>query len=143
MKKLFEKRLSTNITNSNHHYLLKATHPNLLCRLSPPGYYRVNYDAQNWKLIIVHLKNPKTYQQIAPANRAQLIDDALNLARGGYLSYDIALDVTRYLSHEREYVPWKAAINAINFIDAMLLRSGDYYKFKVSNNICNLLERGR
>jgi aminopeptidase N len=99
---------------------------------SSPGYYRVNYDAQNWKLITVHLKNPKTYQQIAPANRAQLIDDALNLARGSYLNYDIALDVTKYLSHETEYVPWKAAINAINFIDAMLLRSGDYYKFKVS-----------
>jgi aminopeptidase N len=83
-------------------------------------------------LITTHLKNPNTFTQIAPSNRAQLIDDALNLARGGYLNYGTALDVTKYLSHETDYVPWKAAINAMNFIDSMLLRSGQYYKFKVS-----------
>lgn len=95
------------------------------------GYYRVNYDTNNWKLITNFLHNKETFEKIAPSNRAQIIDDALNLARGGYLTYQIALDVTKYLQHERDYVPWKSAINAINFIDSMMIKRGDYYKFKV------------
>lgn len=95
------------------------------------GYYRVNYDDRNWKLITSHLLDSIKYQEISAANRAQLIDDALNLARAGYLDYRIALDVTRYLINEDESVPWKAAINALSFIDGMLIKSGDYALFKV------------
>ena len=42
-------------------------------------------------------------------NRAQIIDDAINLARSGLLSYEIALGVTSYLNKEVEYIPWAAA----------------------------------
>ena len=45
------------------------------------GYYRVNYDDNNWKLLIKQLKADHT--KIHVNNRAQLIDDALNLARAG------------------------------------------------------------
>ena len=57
------------------------------------------------------------------------------MARGDYLDYKVALDITKYLKHEVDYVPWKAAINAMNFIDSMLLRSSEYYKFKVNFEI--------
>lgn len=42
----------------------------------------MNYDESNWKLLVQYLQDPTRYDNIAPANRAQLIDDALNLARG-------------------------------------------------------------
>lgn len=95
------------------------------------GYYRVNYDSRNWNLLSNYLMDPKRFQEIASTNRAQLIDDALNLARAGYLDYRIALDVTKYLEHEDEYVPWKAAISALSFIDNMLIKREDYAMFKV------------
>lgn len=95
------------------------------------GYYRVNYDKTNWKLIIKYLRDIRNFQKIAPTNRAQLIDDALNLARASYLNYQTALDVTRYLVNEHDYVPWKAAINSMNFIDSMMIKGGDYHLLKV------------
>jgi aminopeptidase N len=95
-------------------------------------YYRVNYDAQNWKLIIQHLNNPQKYQEISPANRAQLIDDAMHLARAEILDYSVAMDVTKYLKHETSYVAWKTAINNLFYIDSMLIQMPDYNLMKVN-----------
>lgn len=103
----------------------------MIVNIQETGYYRVNYDVKNWGMIISHLRNPAKYHEIGASNRAQLIDDALNLARAGYLNYSIALDVTRYLKHETDYVPWVSSIHALNFIDLMLIKNGDYYLFKV------------
>ncbi|MEQ2312735.1 hypothetical protein AMECASPLE_034273 [Ameca splendens] len=51
----------------------------LLGNINQTGYFRVNYDLQNWKLLIQQLhSNP---QIISVGNRAGLIDDAFNLAR--------------------------------------------------------------
>ncbi|XP_057330693.1 aminopeptidase N-like [Microplitis mediator] len=69
------------------------------------GYYRVNYDEENWKLIIQYLKS-NNYHKIHVLNRAQLIDDAFVLAEFGYLNYKIAFDLAKYLTLETEYVPW-------------------------------------
>ena len=43
-------------------------------------------------------------------NRAQIMDDALNLAKSDLLDYETALSVTGYLSKEVEYVPWASAL---------------------------------
>lgn len=67
------------------------------------GYYRVNYDETNWRLISKTLRESHT--KIAPSNRAQLIDDALNLARYGQLNYEVALDLISYLKKEDDFVP--------------------------------------
>ncbi|XP_017767304.1 PREDICTED: aminopeptidase N isoform X1 [Eufriesea mexicana] len=94
------------------------------------GYYRVNYDRQNWQLIIKQL-NKDSFRNIATTNRAQLIDDALNLARAGRLDYATALDVTSYLAHETEYLPWKSAFTAMHYLDSMLIKMPSYDKFRV------------
>jgi len=95
------------------------------------GYYRVNYDLENWMAITEHLMDVDNFEDIAPANRAQLIDDVMNLARGSYLSYETAMNLTRYLGHELGHVPWKAAISNFIFIDSMFVNSGDYDLLKV------------
>ncbi|XP_055587207.1 aminopeptidase N [Uranotaenia lowii] len=105
-------------------------HDWMIVNIQQTGYYRVNYDQRNWQIISEHLMDPRKFAEIAPSNRAQLIDDALNLARGGYLNYSTALSVTRYLVHETDYVPWKAAIGSLNFIDSMLIKTSSYDKFK-------------
>ncbi|XP_023173795.2 aminopeptidase N [Drosophila hydei] len=103
------------------------------------GFYRVNYDLDNWRAVTEHLMDANQHVQIAPANRAQLIDDVMNLARGSYLSYDTALNLTRYLAYETNRVPWKAAITNFNFIDSMFINSGDYDLLK--NYLSKLLSR--
>lgn len=96
------------------------------------GYYRVNYDTTNWKLIIKQLNNIKNFKNISVINRAQLVDDALNLARAGKLDYDIAFNVTSYMAHETEYLPWKAAFRSLSYLNNMLIKSRGYDKFRVN-----------
>lgn len=132
----------SNFTNTRPSHWMKAersisidqeisVHDWLIVNLQVTGYYRVNYDAANWKLIIHHLNDRQRFHEIAQSNRAQLIDDAMNLARADLLDYSTALDVTKYLSHETDYVPWKTAINNLLYIDSMLIRMPDYDKMKV------------
>lgn len=85
------------------------------------GYYRVNYDEDNWKLIIDQLR--KDHHAIAALNRAQLIDDSLTIARTGALSYSIAFDVSTYLRAERDFAPWISALEAFDYLDRMLYRT--------------------
>lgn len=94
------------------------------------GYYRVNYDQRNWNLIAGQLLN--NVEEVPVINRAQLIDDAFNLARSGRLDYSVALNLSRYLRKETELIPWKSASTALKFLDAMLCRTSVYGAFQVS-----------
>ena len=96
----------------------------------PTGYYRVNYDTANWKLLIKQLNDDHT--KIHVINRAQIIDDALNLARAGLLDYNLALGVTSYLNKETEYIPWKAALSGFGYVRTMLRRTPAYGGYKVT-----------
>nr|XP_012230690.1 PREDICTED: uncharacterized protein LOC105677005 [Linepithema humile] len=98
------------------------------------GYYRVNYNEENWKRLAAFLKT-ENGTHISAVNRAQLIDDALNLARGGYLQYDVALSITEYLSTETDYIPWYAAVRAFNYLDNVLQNSTADYHGYVANKI--------
>ncbi|XP_014220654.1 aminopeptidase N [Trichogramma pretiosum] len=102
----------------------------ILFNILETGYYRVNYDHNNWQMLIKQLKGPD-YEAISTTNRAQLIDDALNLARAGRLDYATALDITSYLSKETEYLPWKSALVALNFLDSMLIKYQGYDMFRL------------
>lgn len=102
----------------------------MLVNLQETGYYRVNYDYRNWHLLIDHLMNEKKFKEIVPTNRAQLLDDAMSLANANYLKYEIALNVTRYLKHEVDYVPLAAGIKVLDFLDGMLYNTADYNLFK-------------
>lgn len=96
------------------------------------GYYRVNYDERNWQLLVNYLQDPQTFPNIASINRAQILDDALTLARAGKLDYRIALNLTKYLVNENDYVPWRSALGALSFIDSMMSSGSDYGLFKVN-----------
>ncbi|XP_029666932.1 aminopeptidase N-like [Formica exsecta] len=100
------------------------------------GYYRVNYYPDNWNRLAVYLQT-ENYKNISNTNRAQLIDDALNLARAGYLNYDSALQITKYLNEETDYIPWYAAIRAFDYLDRILqgMENHDKYHAYVAQKI--------
>ena len=68
---------------------------------------------------------------ISKKNRAQIIDDYLNLARANVTSYITAMELTRYLKHERDYAPWTAASVALEYVDIMLYSYPDEKYWKV------------
>lgn len=113
------------IANKNSKYVI------LSCFGYFQGFFRVNYDERNWKMIIAHLNDPEHFEEISIPNRAQILDDVLNLALGGRLSYSIALDTTKYLMHEKEFVPWKAGLAALGYIDSMLSKGPHYLEYQV------------
>lgn len=82
-------------------------------------------------MIIHHLKS-ENFTQIHLLNRAQMIDDALNLARAGLLDYTIALELTSYLVQEVDYAPWYSAFNAFTFLDDKLAGTKIYPSFQVT-----------
>lgn len=71
------------------------------------------------------------HEKISKKNRAQILDDYLNAARAGLVTYPTALELTRYLNKERDYAPWTAASVALDFIDIMLYGSKAYQAWKV------------
>ncbi len=60
------------------------------------GYYRVNYDQENWEaltdLLLAEEEEEEEEEEEAAVEataRAQLYDDAFNLARAGIISYEV------------------------------------------------------
>ncbi|CAK8674728.1 unnamed protein product [Clavelina lepadiformis] len=88
------------------------------------GYYRVNYDDKNWQLITDKLNGG--FEAIDVKSRAQLIDDAFQLARAKRLDYTIPLRLTEFLRSDFDYLPWESALDAIAYLVRMLGRSKAY-----------------
>ncbi len=82
------------------------------------GFFRVNYDAANWEALRMTLINDR--DAIHKLNRASIVDDAMNLARSDHLPYTTGLEMTRYLTNETEYIPFKSGMMSFEHIETML-----------------------
>ncbi|XP_067090600.1 alanyl (membrane) aminopeptidase-like b [Osmerus mordax] len=96
----------------------------VLANLNCVGYYRVNYNPENWARLLDQMETDP--QEIPVINRGQLIDDAFNLARAGHVNVTLALSTTRYLRNDTEFVPWEVAIRNFNYFLLMFDRSEVY-----------------
>ncbi|KAK1121599.1 hypothetical protein K0M31_010391 [Melipona bicolor] len=92
------------------------------------GYYRVNYEPAVWELLAERLNS--NYTSVHPTNRAQLIDDALNMARSNQLNYTTALQLTTFLSKEKDYVVWQAVFRNLQFLHNLIRTSAHYPMFQ-------------
>lgn len=94
------------------------------------GYYRVNYDKENWDAISKAL-HTSDHGQIHVLNRAQIVDDLFNFARNGLLSYDYVLSIADYVKAEQNYIPWLSTFNALAHLSKRIGNGEDYGRFKV------------
>uniref|UniRef100_A0A8C9N447 Aminopeptidase n=1 Tax=Serinus canaria TaxID=9135 RepID=A0A8C9N447_SERCA len=117
------------VSNKSEHHRIPALQEAswLLGNINQTGYFRVNYDIRNWRLLINQLT--RNHEVISVSNRAGLIDDAFNLARAGYLPQNIPLEIMRYLSEEKDFLPWHAASRALYPLDKLLDRTENYNIF--------------
>ncbi len=103
------------------------------------GYYRVNYDRDNWEALIMAMQ--ENVSSINRLNRAQLYDDAFNLARADLLSYEVPLNMSKSLASETEYIPLASALNGLGYLDLMIRDesfSYPYMKVLVTSLLTNL-----
>ncbi|KAH8311145.1 hypothetical protein KR044_004573 [Drosophila immigrans] len=87
----------------------------IIANIQETGYYRVNYTDNNWHAIHKALTE-SNWGGIHEINRAQVVDDLLNLARAGLINYSLTLEVLEYLETETNYIPWTSAFNGFNFL---------------------------
>ncbi|KAJ8923593.1 hypothetical protein NQ315_010172 [Exocentrus adspersus] len=91
------------------------------------GFYRVMYGEEIWRAIIDKLR--KNHKVFSAADRSSLIDDAFSLCRAGLLNASIPLELSLYLTKEKEYVPWATAINHLKTWARRLSESLSYKMF--------------
>uniref|UniRef100_A0A8C1K173 Aminopeptidase n=1 Tax=Cyprinus carpio TaxID=7962 RepID=A0A8C1K173_CYPCA len=106
---------------SQMHFLLdpETTLESYLSRL-------VNYDTENWERLLNQLT--ENHEVIPVINRAQIVDDAFNLARAKIIPVTLALKTTKYLSKERDYMPWQSALNNLDYFYLMFTQT-EVYEF--------------
>ncbi|KAL6107368.1 uncharacterized protein ACO6RY_11024 [Pungitius sinensis] len=93
----------------------------ILANVNCTGYYRVNYNSENWERLLTQLQtNPG---KIPLMNRGQLVDDAFNLARAKLVEVALALNSTCFLQDETEFLPWKLAVRNLEYFVLMFDRS--------------------
>ncbi|XP_075389881.1 thyrotropin-releasing hormone-degrading ectoenzyme-like isoform X2 [Tenrec ecaudatus] len=117
------------VSNKSEHHRITSLGKGswLLGNINQTRYFRVNYDLRNWRLLIEQLI--KNHEVLSVSNRAGLIDDAFSLARAGYLPQNIPLEMIRYLSEEKDFLPWHAASRALYPLDKLLDRMENYNVF--------------
>uniref|UniRef100_A0A3B4XXH8 Alanyl aminopeptidase, membrane n=1 Tax=Seriola lalandi dorsalis TaxID=1841481 RepID=A0A3B4XXH8_SERLL len=96
----------------------------LVANIDMRGFYRVNYDSDNWERLLTQLGSKHT--DIPVINRAQIIDDAFNLARAKMVNTTLALRTTKFLHEEVEYMPWQTARRNLDYFYLMFDRSEVY-----------------
>ncbi|KAH8382803.1 hypothetical protein KR009_005333 [Drosophila setifemur] len=92
------------------------------------GYYRVNYDAENWQLLINGLTTRP--HKIDPRNRAQLISDLYRFVTSGRVPHATLLKLLTYLPMEDQYSPWSAANTVITLFNRYLSGDSEYADFQ-------------
>ncbi|XP_025268471.1 aminopeptidase N-like [Camponotus floridanus] len=95
------------------------------------GYYRVNYDIENWRRMASYL-NSTNYREIHVLNRAQIIDDAFHLMITNQLNSTVFWNIAKYLSQETDYVAWYPMFKALEYLsNIFLFQERIYIKIKV------------
>jgi aminopeptidase N len=92
------------------------------------GYYRVLYDIPLTQLILQQLQDD--HLVISSLSRTQLMDDYLNFGLQQYISIERALEMTKYLSKEKERIVWEAVLGNLGDMLSRLRDSPAYDEFR-------------
>uniref|UniRef100_A0A6M2DWG5 Aminopeptidase n=1 Tax=Xenopsylla cheopis TaxID=163159 RepID=A0A6M2DWG5_XENCH len=96
----------------------------ILANINQTGFYRVNYEPENWNLLI------ESYYDLSDLTRAQLLDDSFALARAHRLEYETPLILTSRLSHDLSPIAWQSASRPILHLNRMMSREPAYGAFR-------------
>ncbi|XP_072750367.1 aminopeptidase N-like [Anoplolepis gracilipes] len=115
----------------------------IIFNLRQSGYYRVNYDPENWQKIAKYL-NSAEYTKIHVLNRAKIIDDAFYFMINGQLNSFLFWNLTSYLGQETNYIAWYPMIKTFEYMSSIFPFADEKVKNikeKIKNILANLLEK--
>uniref|UniRef100_A0AAY4B2D3 Aminopeptidase n=1 Tax=Denticeps clupeoides TaxID=299321 RepID=A0AAY4B2D3_9TELE len=109
----------------------------VLANVNRTGFYRVNYNKENWQRLIQQLEtrpnvnmNPFDLSVFWEVSAQDIIDlDFFMLIfsiRAKYVNVTLALDTTKYLKNDTEYIPWQSAVHNLDYFILMFDRSEVY-----------------
>ncbi|XP_072754641.1 aminopeptidase N-like [Anoplolepis gracilipes] len=140
---LYDKRLII-LSSSQPTYQVSVTDNGwVIFNLQQTGYYRVNYDSENWQKIAEYL-NSREYTKIHVLNRAKIIDDAFYFMINGQLNSFLFWNLTSYLGQETNYIAWYPMIKAFEHMSSIFPFPDEgvqNIKEKIKNILANLLEK--
>lgn len=103
------------------------------------GYYRINYDIENWKRIASYLAS-ENYMKIHVLNRAQIFNDAFHFMITKQLDSSIFWKITEYLVRETDYVAWYPMFKAMEYMSSVFPLPGEKAnKIKVDISCCQFI----
>lgn len=91
------------------------------------GYYRVNYPTEMWQSLTNALIENRGVFSVA--DRAHLISDVFALADAGQVEYSIALELSKYLEKELDFVAWSVGASRLSAIKNLLYFTSLYRDF--------------
>jgi hypothetical protein len=97
----------------------------IIGNLQHSGYYRINYDKNNWNLLLDQLNT--NHERIPAIHRAQLLDDSFNLGKAEIVDQLLFLNMSKYLVNETDSLPFNSAFFGLDYISEML--NFDYFAF--------------
>nr|XP_033811401.1 glutamyl aminopeptidase [Geotrypetes seraphini] len=89
------------------------------------GFFRVNYEQSTWNSLADFLI--ANHMNFSEADRAGFFDDAFALASADIVNYLVALNLTKYLTEEKDYLPWQRVASALSYITDMIQDDNDLY----------------
>ena len=101
------------------------------------GYYLVNYPSKIWKQWIDTFMDKST--EIPVLDRSGIMMDAFYLAQANLLSYNVPLNLAKYLVNETHLSPWTTAIRGFSSIQRYISHSSSY-KGKFREYLQNLIK---
>ncbi|KAK0044048.1 aminopeptidase N [Biomphalaria pfeifferi] len=122
------KNETTKVLNYGHGNRAGQATKWILANIDHYGFYRVNYDVDNWMALCEQLNQDHTV--IPMLNRAQLINDAWTLALSGRLSTDVAMATLSYLHKENDVLVWIPPGTILHDVMRRLMNTAAYDAFK-------------
>ncbi|XP_067216208.1 aminopeptidase N-like isoform X2 [Linepithema humile] len=112
----------------------------IIVNLQQTGYYRVNYDAENW-LKLANYMNPTKYVKIHVLNRAQIIDDAFYSFIHKELDYIMFWKISEFLSRDMSFVAWYPMLKAFEYVTLIVsIKDANDVKEKMQNILSGVLQ---
>ncbi|CAG9773710.1 unnamed protein product [Ceutorhynchus assimilis] len=99
--------LDITLENENNQWVLLNTFQT--------GFYRVNYEPALWTSLSKALQKDD-FSGIVNTNRAQIIDDAFNIAKTGKITYSQLFEVIKFLKKDKSYISWYPAFTGFQYI---------------------------
>lgn len=97
------------------------------------GFYRVNYDFDNWRLIFNFL-NSHRREEIHVMNRLQLMLDVNKFYRICLIDLSAVLTLLDGLIYESDYSVLRYGFERLNWLNDLLIDTDYYPNFKVRNS---------